>query len=320
MKHVISFAALCLCFSGQVFAQAYPNKPVRLIAPYAVGGPADIRGRIFAQALSAQLGQPVLVDNQGGGGGVVGANMAAKAPKDGYTAILFNATVLATAAMTAHDLPYDPDRDFEAVALVANSPEVLVVDAKLGINNVSELVARAKASPGKMNFGSAGASSLTRLAMELFKVEAGVDIVHVPYKGMAPAVADMLASRVQVAIADISVLQASINSGAFKALAVTSARRIPLAPNVPTTAEAGLPRVISDNMTTLMMTGGSPQSAVLRMRDAAMAALKLPDTVQQFAKQGIIAAPGGPDEVRRVVREERARWEPIIKANNIKAE
>ncbi len=320
MKPVIAIIALFIGCAGHTQAQTYPVKPLRLIAPYAVGGPADLRGRIFAQALAAQFGQPVVIENQGGGGGVVGANIVAKAPKDAYTAILFNATVLATAGLLADNLPYDPDKDFDAVAPIAFSPLALVVDAKLGINTVAELVARAKAAPGKMYFGSAGASSLTRLAVELFMAEAGVDIVHIPYKGMSLALSDMLGGRVQLASTEISVLQSYMAAGSLKVLVVNSAKRSLLAPNIPTSAEVGYPRVITDNYNLLMITGGSPVAAVARLRDAAIATLKSPDLVQQFIKQGIIATPGGAEEVRTIVREERARWAPIIKANNIRAE
>lgn len=320
MQALIAATTLFVWCAGSALAQAYPAKPLRLIAPYAVGGPADLRGRIFAQALAVQFGQPVLVENQGGGGGVVGANIVAKAPRDAYSAILFNATVLATAALLADNLPYDPDKDFDGVAPLAFSPTALVVDAKLGINSVAELVARAKAAPGKMYFGSAGASSLTRLAMELFKAEAGVDIVHVAYKGMSLALTDMLGGRVQMANTEISVLQTYMAAGTLKVLVVNSAKRSALAPSVPTSAEVGLPRVITDNYTLLMVTGGSPAPAVARLRDAANATLKNPDLVQQFVKQGIVATPGNADDVRAIVRDERARWAPIIKANNIRAE
>ena len=320
MKAVIAIIAICVGQAGDVLAQVYPSKPLRLIAPYAAGGPADLRGRIFAQALAVQYGQPVLVENQGGGGGVVGANIVSKAARDAYTAILFNGAVLATASLLADNLPYDPDKDFDPVTPIAFSPLALVVDAKLGINSVAELVARAKAAPGKMYFGSAGASSLTRLAVELFRAEAGLDIVHVPYKGMSLALSDMLGGRVQLASTEISVLQSYMAAGTLKVLVLNSAKRSALAPGIPTSAEVGFPRVITDNYTLLMVTGGSPVQAVARLRDATNATLKNPDLAQQFIKQGIVATPGNADDVRTIVREEKARWTPIIKANNIRAE
>lgn len=298
-------------------AQTAASRPLRIIVPYTAGSSSDIRGRIVAQALAAQLEQPVIIDNRPG---IAGADILAKATPDGQTTGFLNATVLATATLLSSTLPYDPDRDYTAVALISNSPEVLVTDAKLNLNSVAELIAHAKANPGKLNFGSAGATSLTRLAMELFKIEAGVNIVHVPYKGIGLAINDTIGGRVQTLISDLSGVQPFIRSGALKALAVTSARRIPLLPEVPTTAEAGLPKVLSDNLTGLMAPIATPSPSLRRLHDAVVVALKKPAVVQQLTNQGVIPTPASADEFRKLVRDERARWAPIIKAHGIRAD
>ncbi len=305
------------CAAASVHAQTSTTRPIRIIVPYTAGSSADIRGRIVAQALAAQLEQPVVIDNRPG---ITGADLLAKAAADGHTTGFLSATVLATAKLLSANLPYDPERDFTAVALISNSPEVLVTDAKLNFNSLGDLIAHAKAHPGKFNFGSSGATSLTRLAMELFKIEAGVNLVHVPYKGINLAINDTIGGRVQTLISDLSGVQPFIRSGALKALAVTSARRIPLLPNVPTMAEAGLPKVLSDNLTGLMAPAATPANAKRRLHDAVMISLKKPDVVQQLSNQGVIPTPASAGEFEALVREERVRWAPIIKAYGIRAD
>jgi tripartite-type tricarboxylate transporter receptor subunit TctC len=309
--------ALACMLCAPAHAQTSSARPIRIIVPYTAGSSADIRGRIVAQALAAQLAQPVVIDNRPG---IAGADILAKATPDGLTTGFLNATVLATATLLSATLPYDPDRDYTAVALIANSPEVLVTDARLNLNSVAELIAHAKTHPGKLNFGSAGATSLTRLAMELFKGEAGINLVHVPYKGINLAINDTIGGRVQTLISDLSGVQPFVRSGALKALAVTSARRIPLLPGVPTMGEAGLPNVISDNLTGLVAPAATPAPSLRRLHDAVVAALNKPEVTLQLTNQGVIPTPASADEFRRRVREERARWTPIIKAHGIRAD
>ena len=298
-------------------AQAVPVRAVRIIIPYVAGSPADIRGRIITQALSHELQQPVVVDNRPG---LVGQEVLAKATPDGLTGGLISATVAATATLLASNLSFDPDRDYASVALLANSPQAIVTDAKLNLNTLSEFIAHAKANPGKLNYGSAGVTSLVRLATELFKIEAGIDLTQIPYKGAGPAITDMMGGRVQLVIADVSGIHAFVRSGALKALAITSAKRVPLLPNVPTTAELGMPRMISDNLTGLVVPAATPVAAKQRLHDAVVAALKSPGVVRQLEQQGIIATPDSAQAYTSRVREERARWAPIIKAHGIRAD
>lgn len=316
----IALAAASFTVSLAAQAQPYPNHPVKLIVPFAAGGSADVVARIFGQSLGTQLGQPVVIDNRGGGGGVIGIDAMAKSPRDGYNLGMANATGLSAAQFMTDKLPYDSDKDLAHITIVVRVPEVLVVNSKLGFANTAALVTYAKANPGKFNYGSAGASSIIRLAMELFNGEAGVNIVHVPYKGIGPAVTDLLANQVQVTIADVPAVLQHIRSGAFKALAITSAKRIPMLPDVPTMAEVGYPKVLSDNWYGFVAPAGTPPEILKRLNTAAVAALQNPETVKQFEAQGALASPGTPAEFQAALRDEKAKWAPIVKANNIRLE
>ena len=303
---------------GLVAAQAFPTKPLKIVVPFAAGGSADAMARILAQGMTTQLGQPVTVENRGGAGGIIGIDAVAKAAPDGYTLGLGNATGMSAAQFMTDKMPFDSERDLALLTLVVRVPEVLVANAKLGFNTTANLVAYAKANPGKLNYGSAGASSIIRLAVELFKVEAGVDIVHVPYKGIGPAVVDLLAGQVQVTIADVPAVLQHIRSGALKPLAITSAKRVPMLPDVPTSAEVGYAKVLSDNWYGLIAPSGTPPEVQKRLHAAAVAALQDPQIAQQFLAQGALPAPGSPEEFRAAHRDEKAKWQPIVKANNIK--
>jgi tripartite-type tricarboxylate transporter receptor subunit TctC len=305
---------------ASVRGQAFPSRPLRIIVPFAAGGSADVIARILAQGMSTQLGQPVQVENRGGAGGIIGIDAVAKAAADGYTLGLGNATGMSAAQFMTDKMPFDSDRDLAHLTMVVRVPEVLVANAKLGFANTAALVAYARANPGKLNYGSAGASSIIRLACELFKAEAGVDIVHVPYKGIGPAVVDLLAGQVQLTIADVPAVLQHIRSGALKALAVTSSRRIPMLPDLPTSAEVGYPKVLSDNWYGLIAPAGTPAEIQKRLHGAAVAALQSADIAQQLTAQGALPAPGSAEEFRSAHRDEKAKWAPIVKANNIKLE
>ena len=317
IKLLIAACSLPLAH-GLVFAQAFPSKPLRIVVPFAAGGSADAMARILAQGMTAQLGQPITIENRGGAGGIIGIDAVAKAAPDGYTLGLGNATGMSAAQFMTDKMPFDSDRDLAHLTLVVRVPEVLVANSKLGFNTTANLVTYAKANPGKLNYGSAGASSIIRLAVELFKVEAGVDIVHVPYKGIGPAVIDLLAGQVQLTIADVPAVLQHIRSGALKPLAITSAKRVPMLPDVPTTAEVGYPKVLSDNWYGLIAPGTTPADVQRRLLAAAVAALQSPDIAQQFLAQGALPAPGSSDDFRATHRDEKAKWQPIVKANNIK--
>ncbi len=311
---VCAVAALAHNF---VFAQ-YPSRPVKLVVGFPAGGPADIFGRTFAQALTANLGQQVIVENKSGVGGVLGIDAVAKATADGYTLGFNNQGSVAMAPFALSTMPFNPQKDLALITTVVKVPEVVVVNPSLPVNSLAELVAYAKANPGKINFGSAGAGGITHLACELLKAEAHVDLLHVPYKGAAPAVSDLLGGQVQMGIFDVPVVLPHIKSGKFKALAVTSAKRAPPLPEVPTTAEVGYPKVISDNWYGLVAPAATSPAVLKRIHDAAIAALHSPALLEQFSKVSGIASPSTPQEYAAFLAEEQARWSTIIKAIGFK--
>jgi tripartite-type tricarboxylate transporter receptor subunit TctC len=312
------FLGLLLAAPLAVLGQAYPNKPVRIIVPFPPGGPADIFGRGLAQGMSAELGQPVLIENVSGVGGVLGVERVAKSPPDGYTLALNSASTASIAPFSLSKMPYDVKKDFALITVVVRVPEVLVVHPALPANSLSELIAFAKANPGKVNFGSAGGGSITHLAGELLKAEAKIDIVHVPYKGAAPAVSDLLGGQVQMGIFDVPILLPHIRSGKLKALAVTSAKRASSLPQVPTTVEAGYPNVTSDNWYGLLAPAATPSEVLKRIHASAVAALRSPALIEQYAKVSGIASPGTPQDYAAFLAAEQAKWSKVVQAIGFK--
>ena len=299
-------------------AQGYPTKPVKMIVPFPAGGPADIFGRALAQGMSAELAQPVIIENIAGVGGVLGVERGVKAAPDGYTLVLNSASPLVIAPFSLTRLPYDIKKDIALITLVVRVPEVLAVHPSLPVASFAELIAYAKKNPGKVNFGSAGAGSITHLAGELLKAEAKIDIVHVPYKGAAPAVNDLLGGQVQMGIFDVPVLLGHIRSGKLKALAVASAHRAATLPDVPTTVELNYPNVNSDNWYGLVMPGATPGEIRNRVHTAAMAALRSNAVQEQFAKVGGVASPTTPQEYAKYIETEQAKWGRIVTAIGFK--
>jgi tripartite-type tricarboxylate transporter receptor subunit TctC len=299
-------------------AQAYPSKPVRLIVPFPAGGPSDLFGRALAQGMAESLGQPVIVENVGGVGGVLGVDRAAKAAPDGYTLALNSASTLSIAPFSLSKLPYDVKKDFALITLVVRVPEVLAVHPSVPANSLAELIAYAKANPGKVNFGSAGSGSITHLAGELLKAEAKIDMVHVPYKGAAPAVTDLVGGQVQMGIFDVPVLLGHIRGGRLKALAITSAKRAQTLPDVPTTAEAGYPNVTSDNWYGLVAPAATPADVRKRLHAAATTALRSSALLEQYAKVSGVASPGTPEDYAAFLASEQAKWSRIVTAIGFK--
>jgi len=292
--------------------QAYPSKPVHIIVPFPPGGPSDIFARGLAQAMSPLLGQPVVVENTGGQGGVIGVDRAVKSAPDGYTIGFNSGSTLAIAPYSFARLPYDVKKDFGLITLVVRVPEVIAVNPSLPAKSLQEFVSYAKANPGKVNFGSAGAGSITHLAGELLKAEAKIDIVHVPYKGAAPAVSDMLGGQVQMGIFDVPILLGHIRNERLRALAITSAHRAESLPDVPTTAELGYPNVTSDNWYGLIVPAATPAEVQKRVNAVAVAALKSPAVVAQYAKIGGVASPGTQEDYAKFLAAEQAKWSKIV--------
>jgi len=299
-------------------AQSYPSKPVRMIVPFPPGGPADIFARGLAQGMHAPLGQPVIIENIGGVGGVLGVDRALKSAPDGYTLGFNSASTLSIAPFSFTKLPYDVKKDLALITLVVRVPEVLAVHPSLPVKTLPELIAHAKANPGRVNFGSAGGGSITHLAGELLKAEAKVDLVHVPYKGAAPAVSDLLGGQVQMGVFDVPVLLGHIRAGKLKALAVTSAKRAQSLPEVPTTAEMGYANVTSDNWYGLLVPAATPADIRKRIHAAAMTALRSPAVIEQFARVSGVASPGTPQDYAAFLAAEQAKWSKIVAAIGFK--
>jgi tripartite-type tricarboxylate transporter receptor subunit TctC len=309
---------LMLLLPAVAAAQQYPSKPVRMIVPFPAGGPADIFGRGLAQGMAQELGQPVLVENVAGVGGVLGVERALKSAPDGYTLGFNSGSTLSIAPYSLAKLPYDVKRDVALITLVVRVPEVLAVHPSLPATSLSQLIDYAKRNPGKVNFGSAGGGSITHLAGELLKSEAKIDLVHVPYKGAAPAVSDMVGGQVQMGIFDVPVLLGHIRSGRLRALAITSASRAPALPDVPTTAEAGYAGVTSDNWYGLVAPAATPPAVLTRIHGAAATSLNSPSLKEQFGKVGGIAAPGTPQEYAAFLAAEQAKWRRVVEAIGFK--
>ena len=232
----------CFCLPAlKRWRKPYPTKPIRLIAPFAAGGGADYVARVAGQKIGAALGQPVVIDNRGGAGGAIGTELAARSPADGYTLLLGSQGPFAILPVISTRLAYDPLKDFAPVTVMCSFPFLLVVNPSLPVKSVQELIALARAKPGQLNFGSPGNGATTHLATELFKVLAKIDVVHVPYKGVAPAVADLLGGQLQFMSGDLSTLMPQVKAGKLRALAVTGAKRSTLVPDLPTIAESGVP-------------------------------------------------------------------------------
>ena len=318
MKLLTRIFCVFVLLPGLALAQAYPSKPVRMIVPFPAGGPADIFGRGLAQGLTEQLGQPVIIENVGGVGGVLGVDRALKSAPDGYTLAFNSGSTLSIAPYSFAKLPYDVKKDVALITLVVRVPEVLAVHPSLPVHSLAELVAYAKANPGKVNFGSAGAGSITHLAGELLKAEAKVDLVHVPYKGAAPAVTDLLAGQVQMGIFDVPVLLPHIRAGKLKALSVTSASRAATLPDVPTTAEGGYPNVTSDNWYGLVVPAATPAEIQKKLHDAAVAVLQSAALKEQYAKVGGIPMPGSPQDYAKFLAAEQQKWSRIVDAIGFK--
>ena len=293
---------------------AFPNRPMRLVVPFPPGGPNDLIGRVLAQKLSALLGQPVVVENRSGGGGVVGTDAVAKAAPDGHTVAVTSAGALAIAPNLVASMPYQVGRDLAPVALVATVPELLAMHPSVPANTLAELVAHAKARPGRLNFSSSGNGSMPHLAGEALCFAAVVEIVHVPYRGAAPAVTDLVAGQVQMMFADLPVLLPHVRSGALRAVVLAGRERAPLLAEVPTTAEAGMPQVLAENWYGLVAPARTPEPVLAALRDATARALLDPGVETALREQGARAAGGmGGEEFAAFVRAEAARWGEVAR-------
>jgi tripartite-type tricarboxylate transporter receptor subunit TctC len=313
-------AAMALCAPLAAQAQTYPNRPVKIIVPTPAGGPVDVMARLVANQLSPALGQSVFIDNRGGAGNTLGSAEAARATPDGYTLLYSSASGLVIAPMLQKNAGYDPIKSYDPVAIVAATSNILVVHPSLPVKTPQELVAYAKANPGKVNFSSGGIGTLPHLIGEYFKSRGGIDVVHVPYRGGGPSIQDVVAGNIQYTFEGISVLLPLIQEGRLRALAVTSPKRSPLVPDLPTMMESGFADFQSTSWTGLLAPRGTSPDIIARLNGAVNTALQTPEMKVALDKLAGDALGGTPQELTKVIEADIAKWAPIVKALNLQTD
>jgi tripartite-type tricarboxylate transporter receptor subunit TctC len=313
-------AVLLAAFATAAYAQPYPSKPIHFVVPYPAGGPLDTVARLLGQKVSESVHQPVVVENKPGAGGNIGADYVAKAAPDGYTILMGAVATHAINPTLYRNIPYDPVKDFAPVTEVAWTPNVLVVNPSLPVSNVKEFIAYAKAHPGELNFGSGSTGSAGHLAGELFKTMAGVQMVHVPYKGAGPAMQDLIGGQIQLMFDNLASSLGQIRAGKVRALAVTTAKRSTLAPELPTIAESGLPGFDISTWFGIFAPGGTPQPVVQRLHDAFVAALHAPDVQATMKKMGAEPVGNTPEEFAAYIRAEARKYAKVIEASGAKVD
>jgi tripartite-type tricarboxylate transporter receptor subunit TctC len=306
---LIALAVLCPAVAQ---AQDFPNRNIRLIVPFPPGGPNDIIARVVGKRMEEILKQTIVVDNRSGQGGVLGTDLVAKAAPDGYTVGIASAGALAISP-SMEKVAYDTLKDLQPVTLVAKVPEMLVVATSVPASNMKELVALAKAQPGKLNFASSGPGSMPHLAGELFKLTAKIDMAHVPYKGAAPAVNDLLGQQVQMVFLDLPVLLPQINAGKLRPIAVGAPERVPSAPDVPTTTEVGMPDLLTENWYGMVAPAHTPPKIVAILNKAAVEAIKDSEVKEKLASQGAILVGDTPEQFAAYIDSETKKWAMVIK-------
>jgi tripartite-type tricarboxylate transporter receptor subunit TctC len=314
-----SIALLLVGFASVAVAQGYPTRPVRLIIPFPPGGSNDIVGRMIAAQLGERLGQTMVVDNRGGAGGTIGTELAAKAPADGYTLLLIS-TAYAFNTSIYKKLPYDPVRSFTPVALLGSGPGVLVVNPALPVNSVRDLIALARERPGKLNNASAGIGSFQHLASELFRIQANIEWLHVPYKGGGPAMMDLIAGQADASVGSLIQMLPHIRSGKLKALGTTGAKRSPVLPDVPTVAEAGVPGYEATNWWGFLAPTGTPPAIVERLHQEVAAVQASAETKRRFDTEGAEALQMSPADFGAFIAAETTKWARVVKEAGITAE
>jgi len=318
--HAIGLALALAWPSFVDAAESFPSKPARLVVPFPPGGPLDAVGRAIADKLTQMWGQSVVVDNKPGAGGNIGADFVAKSPPDGYTVVMGALSTHAVNPSLYPKMPYDAAKDFAPITLVAVTPNVLVVNPTLPVNSVRELIAYAKANPGKLSFGSGSNGSAGHLAGELFKVDTGADMVHIPFKGGAPAMQSLLAGETQLMFDNLANSMPQVKAGKLKALAVTTAQRSKLAPELPTMAEAGVPGFDIATWFGLLAPAGTPSDVIAKWNADVTKVLSAPDMRERLAAQGAEAAPMTPTQFASFIDTELVKYARIVKASGAKVD
>ena len=315
-------AAVLLDLAGawQARAQDFPSRPITLVIPFAPGGSTSIVGRVIADKMSQLLGQGIVVDNRPGAGGTVGTKAVAKSEPDGYTILLGYTGTLAIGPSLYKDAGYDPRKSFAPIGLIGNAPSVLAVHPSFPANSVAELIAYARANPGKVNFGSAGVGSVNHITGEYFARSAGITLVHIPYKGTGPALTDLLGGHIPMALAPIPAVHANVTAGLLRALAVTGKARSGLMPDVPTISEAGLTGFEASLYYGLVAPAGTPHAAIERLSKALQAALVSDEVKKQLALDGTEISFGTPEEYAAFIDRDEKKWAELVKASGVEQE
>jgi tripartite-type tricarboxylate transporter receptor subunit TctC len=316
----IAFLLMPLLWMTQALPQRYPDKPVRLIVPLSAGSAVDTLARIPAQKLSEMWRQQMIVDNRVGANGTIGTEAAAKSPPDGYTLLLANDAALATSPALYPKLPYDPLRDFAPITLAASIPLILVVNSSLPVSSVKDLIDLAKAKPGQLHYASGGNGSAQHVPMEMFKQAAGIDLVHVPYKGLGPAFNDVVAGQIPVMFAGLSNVFPHIKSGRIRALAIGGAHRSPAMPDLPTMQEAGVPGFDYSAWAGFLAPAGTPAPIIEKLNSDLVKVLGLPDVKEKLSALGFEIAPGTPAEFGGLIRREMAKVAKVVKEAGIRVD
>ena len=320
-------ACVLAVFAGQAFfvehAQAqtsdYPNRPIKMLVGFAAGGGTDVAARVIAQKMSEILGQGVVVENRTGASGLIAAQDMTKSDPDGYTVMMGSQTTCAVAPALYRKSTIDPVKDFSGVALTGASPLVLVVNPSFAAHSVADVIAMAKATPGKINFGTGGVGTTPHMTAELFQYIAGIKLVHVAYRGEAPAINDLLAGQIPLMFANLSAVMGNIKAGTLRALAVTGAQRSPSAPEVPTVAETALPGFVSETWFGIVAPAGTPQAIRAKLNAAALQALASDDTKKRYLDLGMVTRSSSPEEFDAYIKAEVAKWSGVIKEANVQA-
>lgn len=316
---VVAFAAAFICCPAAAQTD-YPSRPIRLIVPYPPGGPTDIIGRLTSEVLTKRLGQTVVVDNRGGAATAIGAEMAARAPADGYTLFVSSETTFAVTPALKTKLSYHPVRDFAPISMLTTQPYVLAVTSALPASSISQLISHAKANPGKLSYGSAGQGSANHLAGEMFRHAAGIDAVHVPYKGNGPAITDLISGQISYMVGSISSLYPHATANKLRLLGIAAAKRSPAAPAVPTFAEGGMPGYQVSGWNGIVAPRGTPAPLVQKLSAEVIAGFNAPDVLDRLRRQSIELAVGPPEQMAEHIRSEFARYSKLIQAIGLKVD
>ncbi len=319
LRFLVALAGLVISFAGPAAAQSYPDRPVRIVAPFPAGGLVDVLARAVGEELAKTLGQPVIVENKPGAGGNIGADVVAKSAPDGYTLLMTSPGIQSINQFLYKTMPFDPEAAFTPISLVADMPMLVLVHPKTNIKTLADLIAAGKANPNKLNFGSAGIGTTGHLGQALLVHVADIKVSHVPYRGAAPAVNDLLAGHIDGVVDNPPIVMAHIKSGALTPLAVAATERLSVLPDVPTSVEAGLAKWQASSWFGLMAPAGTPAEIVKRLAAETAKAVRAPAMQRFVTESGIKLVGNTPEEFAKLIRDERAKWGEIIRQANIQA-